>query len=107
MATRNDIKQIKRFIELVAGELQMRFGEEPTIKDCLYHLSERGIIKPILLRNYLILSDFYVQLKVNKGHITNTFYDIAIEYDMSERQIQTIVYDYQKKFNKKATIKNG
>ena len=33
--------------------------------------------------------------------MTHTFMDIAIEYNLSERQIQTIIYEYQKKFETK------
>ena len=36
--------------------------------------------------------------------MNHTFMDIAIEYNLSERQIQTIIYSYQKKFVKSANI---
>jgi len=38
-----------------------------------------------------------VKLKENNGHMNHTFMDMSIEYDLSERQIQTIIYEYQKK----------
>ena len=106
MENPNSVSDVLRFCEFVKSNLERRFGDNPTIKDIIYHLTEQGIISPRTLRNYLIVKDFYVKLKENEGHMTNTFYDIAIEYDMSERQIQSIIYDYQKKFTKKSNIKN-
>ena len=102
MAKRNTIEGIRRFAQLVDGEATERWGFNPTTQDLLYHLSERGLINPISIRNYLIVNDFYKQLKKNEGHMNHTFMDIAIEYNLSERQIQTIIYSYQKKFVKSA-----
>ena len=52
----------------------------------------------------MIIYDFDILLKINKGHITHTFMDLAIKYEMSDRQIQSIVYKYRSKFTKNATI---
>lgn len=99
MGKRNSLKEVIRFCDAISEEVVIRFGIDPTVKDLLLHLSQHGLIKPIVIRNYLIVQDFYKQLKLNKGHMTHTFMDMSIEYDLSERQIQTIIYEYQKKFN--------
>lgn len=99
MGKRNNLKDVLRFTEVLSKELALRFGENPSIKDMIYHLSSNGTIRPVALRNYLIIQDFYKKLKENKGHMNHTFMDMSIEYNLSERQIQTIIYEYQKKLN--------
>ena len=99
MAKRNSLEEILRFSSAISEELEQRFGGYPTLKDLIMHLSQSGLIKPITLRNYMIIRDFYIQLRKNKGHMMHTFMDMSIEYDLSERQIQTIIYEYQKKFS--------
>ena len=104
MAKPNNINLIIDFIEIMWIEVQTRFGEYATPKDVVYHLTERGLCEPTRIRNYLIIHDFDILLKQNKGHITHTFMDLAIKYEMSDRQIQSIVYKYRSKFTKNATI---
>lgn len=101
MGKKNHIDDILRFAEILSEELELKYGAYPTIKDLITHISTKGIIRPVTIRNYMIIVDFYKQLKKNEGHMTHTFMDIAIEYNLSERQIQTIIYEYQKKFETK------
>jgi len=104
MAKRNSITAVQDFCSILSEQIVLRYGSYPTIKDLVYHLSEKGIIRPIVIRNYLIVDSFYKQLKINEGHITHTVMDMSIEYDLSERQIQTIIYEYQKKFQPKNNL---
>tara|TARA_R110002020_G_scaffold285048_1_gene500608 strand:+ start:266 stop:607 length:342 start_codon:yes stop_codon:yes gene_type:complete len=104
MAKRNKIDRVQMFAEILSEELHQRYGNYPTLKDVIFHLSQKGLIQPVTLRNYMIVIDFYKQLRLNEGHMTHTFMDISIEYDLSERQIQTIIYEYQKKFQSSANI---
>lgn len=104
MGKRNHIDEVVRYCDLISEELFLRFGDDPTVKDVIFHLTQNGLIKPIVVRNYLIIQDFYKQLKKNEGHMNHTFMDISIEYDLSERQIQTIIYEYQKKFQSKNNV---
>ena len=97
MGKRNNIKRVLKFCDILKNEIVVRFGDGATIKDIIFHLSQNGTIKPVALRNYLIIQDFYKKLKDNEGHMNHTFIDISIEYKLSERQIQTIIYEYQKK----------
>ena len=104
MAKPNKISFIKEFIEIIWSEIQTRFGEYATPKDVIYHLAERGLCEPTRIRNYLIICDFDTILRANKGHVTHTFMDLSIKYDLSDRQIQGIVYKYRPKFTKNETI---
>ena len=78
-------------------ELKKRFGDDPTTKDILRHLVERGMVEPKRLRNYMIIYDFDKLLVSNEGSRTHTFMDLSIKYDITERQAQTIVYKDRKK----------
>tara|TARA_R100000655_G_scaffold24_2_gene146 strand:+ start:15602 stop:15994 length:393 start_codon:yes stop_codon:yes gene_type:complete len=104
MAKPNKIKYIIDFIEIMWKELTTRFGEDATPKDVIYHLVEKGLCEPTRVRNYLIIYDFDKILKENKGHVTHTFMDLSIKYELSDRQIQGIVYKYRPKFTKNETI---
>jgi len=104
MAKPNKIKFVVNFIDIIWDEVQTRFGEFATPKDVVYHLAERGLIEPTRVRNYLIIIDFDKILRKNKGHVTHTFMDLSIKYDLSDRQIQGIVYKYRPKFTKNETI---
>lgn len=85
------------YIDILEKELIKRFGDDPTIKDVLRHLVEKGMIEPKRLRNYMIIYDFDKLLVTNEGSRTHTFMDLSIKYDITERQAQTIVYKDRKK----------
>ena len=104
MAKPNKITFIVDFIDIIWNEVQTRFGEHATPKDVVYHLAERGLCEPTRIRNYLIIYDFDTILRENEGHVTHTFMDLSIKYDLSDRQIQGIVYKYRPKFTKNETI---
>ena len=104
MAKPNKITFVIDFIDTIWDEVQTRFGEFATPKDVVYHLVEKGLCEPPRVRNYLIITDFDIILKENKGHVTHTFMDLSIKYNLSDRQIQGIVYKYRPKFTKNETI---
>ncbi len=104
MAKPNKITYIIDFIEIMWTEITTRFGDDAMPKDVVYHLVERGLCEPTRVRNYLIIYDFDKILKENKGHVTHTFMDLSIKYELSDRQIQGIVYKYRPKFTKNETI---
>ena len=104
MAKPNKITFIVDFIDVIWNEVQTRFGEHATPKDVVYHLVEKGLCEPTRIRNYLIILDFDTILRENEGHVTHTFMDLSIKYDLSDRQIQGIVYKYRPKFTKNETI---
>ena len=85
------------FIEIAGIELEKRFGQIPTCKDILRHLSEKGIIEPKRIRNYMIIADFDRMLAGNEGSRTHTWMDLSIKYDISESMAQNIVYKERKK----------
>ena len=83
---------IKEYIDLLYSELKTRFGEEPQIKDMLFHFVESGMIEPKRLRNYMVIKDFDKLLVINDGNRTHSFIDLSIKYDITERTVQNIVY---------------
>ncbi len=104
MAKPNEITYVIDFIDIIWNEVQTRFGEHATPRDVCYHLVERGLCEPTRVRNYLIIYDFDRLLKENDGHVTHTFMDLSIKYNLSDRQIQGIVYKYRPKFTRHETI---
>ena len=104
MAKPNKINYVIDFIEIIWDEVQTRFGEMATPKDVVYHLVEKGLCEPTRVRNYLIINDFDNMLRKNEGHVTHTFMDLSIKYNLSDRQIQGIVYKYRPKFTRNETI---
>ena len=99
----NDIEVVEEYLEILNKEVSLRFGD-PTSKDTIRHLIERGIITPKVLRNYMIIYDFDTMLKFNEGNRTHTFMDLFIKYHISERQAQTIVYKERKKLDASSNI---
>lgn len=97
MASRqNKVDVVYDYIDLAEKEIIKRW-QEPTTKDILRHLIERGIVDPKRLRNYMIIYDFDCILRANEGNRTYTFMDLSIKYNISERQAQSIVYKERKK----------
>ena len=95
--TKNKVDVVYDYIELLGVEIKNRFGEDPTPKDILRHLVERGMVQPKRLRNYMIIVDFDKRLVYNKGNRTHTFMDLSIKYHISESQAQNVVYKERKK----------
>jgi hypothetical protein len=91
MARQNKEEVVYQYIKVVEEEISKRW-HEPTVVDILRHLTERGIVDPKRLRNYMIIYDFDTLLKFNDGSRTHTFMDLSIKYDISERQAQSVVY---------------
>ena len=94
---KNKVDVVYDYIELLSVEINSRFGEDPTTKDILRHLVERGMIHPKRLRNYMIIVDFDDRLVFNKGNRTHTFMDLSIKYHISESQAQNVFYKERKK----------
>jgi|TARA_R100000306_G_scaffold62126_1_gene67142 hypothetical protein len=96
---------ITEYINLLYNELKLRFGDEPQIKDMLSHLIERGMIEPKRLRNYMVIRDFDELLVTNDGNRTNSFIDLSIKYDITERTAQNIVYKERDKSMLKRNVR--
>lgn len=102
MANRREV--VFEFRDILYNQLCCRFGDGFQLKDVIYHFSELGIIPPKVLRNYMILKDFDKFLIDNKGHIGNTFIDLSVKYNLSEKQAKNIVYKQRDKFTPKSNI---
>ena len=100
----NKVDVVFDFIEIAGSELEKRFGESPTSRDIVRHLTERGLIEPKRIRNYMIIADFDRMLAGNEGSRTHTWMDLSIKYDISESQAQNIVYKERKKSTPSSNI---
>ena len=103
MANRQEV--VFEFRDLVYEQLFYRFGDGFELKDVIYHFSEQGIIPPKVLRNYMMIQDFDKFLVDNKGHVGNTFIDLSVKYNISEKQAKNIVYKQRDKFKSESNIK--
>tara|TARA_R110002020_G_scaffold225959_4_gene436303 strand:- start:360 stop:677 length:318 start_codon:yes stop_codon:yes gene_type:complete len=103
MSRQNKSEIVYQYIKVAENEILKRW-HEPTIIDILRHLTERGIVEPKRLRNYMIIYDFDTMLRFNEGNRTHTFMDLSIKYDISERQAQSIVYKERNKENHNTNI---
>ena len=101
MANKREV--VFEFRDILHSKLCNRFGDKFQLKDVILHFSQIGIIPPKVLRNYMIINDFDKFLVDNRGHIGNTFIDISVKYNLSEKQAKNIVYKQRDKF----TIKNN
>ena len=92
----NTLDVVYDYIELIGVELVKRFGSNPTPKDIVRHMSEKGMIEPKRIRDYMVIADFDKLLSSNEGNRTHTFMDLSIKYELTERQCQNIVYRKRK-----------
>jgi hypothetical protein len=68
------------------------------ITSIVYKLKSIGALSDMSVRNCLIRYSFDEALKNNDYElIKNIFIDLSIEYDVSIRTVQRVVYDYMKK----------
>ena len=103
MSRQNNSDIVYQYIKVAESEIKKRW-HEPTVVDILRHLTEKGIVEPKRLRNYMIIYDFDCMLKFNDGHRSHTFMDLSIKYDITERQAQSIVYKERIKGNPTVNI---
>ena len=53
----------------------------------------------------MMIYDFDKFIVQNKGHVGNTFIDISVKYDISEKQAKNIIYKQRKKFDSNSNIR--
>ena len=56
------------------------------------------------LRNYLIIEDYYELLRENNGISYLTLIQLSDKYELTERQIQNVVYKWSDKYKKSSNI---
>ena len=103
MANRQQV--VFEFRDILYKQLFNRFGGDFELKDVIYHFSEIGIIPPKVLRNYMMITDFDKFIIDNNGHVGNTFIDLSVKYNISEKQAKNIVYKQRDKFKSESNIK--
>ena len=101
----NKLEIIDEFVEQVYNEVKAKYSEEAGIKNVLCHLIDNGMVDPKKLRDYMVMADFSKILKNNEGHVTYTFMDLSIKYDISDRTAQNIVYKKRKTFRPKYNVR--
>ena len=100
----NKRQVVLEFADVLTESLIPRFGKDFILKDVVLQLSLMGLIPPKNLRNYMMIHDFDKFIVDNKGHVGNTFIDISVKYDISEKQAKNIVYKQRKKFTSNSNI---
>lgn len=100
----NKRQVVLEFSDILTDSLIPRFGEDFILKDVILQLSAMGLIPPKTLRNFMMIHDFDKFIVDNKGHVGNTFIDISVKYNISEKQAKNIVYKQRKKFNSNSNI---
>jgi len=103
MPNRKEI--VEEFLDIVRQESILRWGEDFTVKDLVYHLIENGIIAPKSLRNYMMFRDYDKFIVDNEGHVGHTFMDISVRHDLTEKQCRNIIYKQRYKTEKDYNIK--
>jgi hypothetical protein len=103
MPNRKEI--VEEFLDIVRQESILRWGEDFTVKDLVYHLIENGIIAPKSLRNYMMFRDYDKFIVENEGHVGHTFIDISVRHDLTEKQCRNIIYKQRYKTEKDYNIK--
>jgi len=101
----NRKKIVEEFLDIVRQESILRWGEDFTVKDLVYHLIENGIIAPKSLRNYMMFRDYDKFIVENEGHVGHTFMDISVRHDLTEKQCRNIIYKQRYKTEKDYNIK--
>ena len=56
------------------------------------------------LRNYLIIEEYYELLRENNGISYLTLIQLSDKYDLTERQIQNIVYKWSDKYKRSSNV---
>lgn len=72
---------------------------EPKPVDILEALIGDKLTDETRLRNYMICHEFQLLLVENGGAITKTYDQIAVDFDLSTRQVERIVGVWRKTFS--------
>ena len=96
----NKIEVIKKFIELYSGKL----NKQADAKQMLMCMISDGITDPERLRNYMIVNDYYEKLEKHNGRSSYTVIEIAEVYNISERQVQNILYKWSGKYREASNV---
>ncbi len=59
------------------------------------------------IRNYMIIDEYYQLLRENNGISYLTLIQLSDKYDLTERQVQNIVYKWSDKYKKSRNIDNN
>ena len=88
----------RQIIRRFAEEYAKKFIKIPDITQLITNLIIDGVTDPERLRNYMIVQDYYKKLEEHKGHVTRSTLEISDEYEISERQVQNVIYKWREKY---------
>lgn len=98
----NDIGVIGRF----ADDYLQKFKGEVDAPRLIVNLISDDITDLERIRNYIIIEDYYSLLRENNGISYLTLIQLSDKYELTERQIQNIVYKWSDKYKKSSNINN-
>jgi Mor family transcriptional regulator len=87
---------IERYLDRLEMEVIQRLTDSATIKDVAKHLIYKGMIDPKRIRYYMIIRDFDIMISEG-GKKVESYIDLAVKYDLSEIQVQNIIYRHRDK----------
>ena len=96
----NDIKVIHRF----ADDYLEKFKGNVDAGRLLLNLISDDLTDLERIRNYMIIDNYYQLLHENKGISYLTLIQLSDKYDLTERQIQNIVYKWSDKYKKSRNV---
>lgn len=76
-------------------------GENNGIEHFFNYLITHNLIEPITIWRYTILYAFYEEYEKNRFHKTDTVKELAKQFELSERQIWTILKTHTQRFMSK------
>ena len=73
----------------------VRERDDMRAQDILAELLRHGMGNDTKIRHHLLLADYQTMLQSN-GSVMDTIYQLADKYNMSDRQIQNVIYSWIK-----------
>jgi hypothetical protein len=99
MSSKNDLELLFRKALVARYEYdRSNKGENRGVEHFLQYLINHNIIESINIQRYAILYAFQPLYEANDFHKTNTVKALAKQFNLSERQVWTILKSHTKRF---------
>ena len=97
MAKPNNKETAEQFVNALVKKVYKDIGESASLEQALNYLVDRGILRRLTVRNYMILLDYDELLVKHHNNSYQSIIDISVKYDVCERQIKNIIYNARKR----------
>ena len=87
MAKPNKRVIVKEYCSILEGELKKRFGSNVTLDNLVYHLVEKGIVRPTEVRRKVIAKDYAEFLDKHDGVRMRALYETMDRHDVTEMTV--------------------